>query len=537
MSVQYKKLIVFAVLIQLLCFALIIPVNSQETVPMQVNRAVWGESLNSPIKVYPGDEGVTFIVEMQNLGENHTIKGISGILQLENTPFTDIYGKTNATATGAPTIGDILNPTDQVASLGFFTMTFHLNVKEAAVPATYVLNLLVNYSYNQLFSYTKGVTQTLNIPCTVSSQTSTVSLLATPANLDSGEQVKLSGNLQPAIENANINLAFQDPNGNKFNQTATTKFDGSFNYSYTPKTAGYWTVNASWTGDDQNQGNSASTSFEVYLPISLALSVSNDRIKAGYDNQLNLTLKNDGKVDFSSLNFSYNVPPPLVSSGKAQWLLNSLDAGKNFSVPIVLYTPFAAIGNTYSSSFTVICQDDYGQMQNYQFSVGLVIVGNVELGVYDSVIKPQIATNGSEVEITTTLLNRGTVPAVYVNASIVPNAVLDLTSQSSVYIGDVDENSQAPFTLVANVNKDAQNGTYPVTLRINYRNDQNLDNSFNYTFNLQVTTHTQSDTIKNEVIGYPEIGLVVAIIAVAACLIVLLYRRQVNKSKSIRANR
>ena len=254
MKVQYKKLIVFAVLLQLLCFAFIIPVQSQVTVPMQVNRAVWGESLNSPIKVYPGDEGVSFIVEMQNLGETYTLKGISGILQLENTSFTDIYGNTNATATGAPTIGDLLNPSDQVASLGFFTMTFHLNVKEDAVPASYMLNLLVNYSYNTLFSYTKGVTQTLNVTCAVSSTASTVSLSASPAKLDNGEQVKLSGNLQPAMENANINLAFQDPNGNKFNQTATTKFDGSFNYSYTPKTAGYWTVNASWAGDAQNQG-------------------------------------------------------------------------------------------------------------------------------------------------------------------------------------------------------------------------------------------------------------------------------------------
>jgi hypothetical protein len=74
-------------------------------------------------------------------------------------------------------------------------------------------------------------------------------------------------------------------------------------------------------------------------------------------------------------------------------------------------------------------------------------------------------------------------------------------------------------------------------MRIDYRNDQNLDNSFNYTFNLQVTTNTQSNTIKNDAAGYPEIGLVVALIAVAACLIMLVYRRQVNKSKTIRANR
>jgi hypothetical protein len=61
-------------------------------------------------------------------------------------------------------------------------------------------------------------------------------------------------------------------------------------------------------------------------------------------------------------------------------------------------------------------------MQSFQFTVGLVIVGNVELGVYDSVIKPAIGVKGSRIEITTTLLNRGNVPAIYVNANLLPNA-------------------------------------------------------------------------------------------------------------------
>lgn len=537
MKIQYKKLIIFLSLIEILSFAFIVPVYSQETVPMQVNRAVWGQSLNSPAKVYPGDEGVSLIVEIQNLSPSSSIKGLSGVLSLENTSFTDIYGNPTATATGVPTIVNLLTPSDQVPAMGFFTMTFPLNVKDDALPGTYQLRLAVNYSLTQLLNYTQGLLQSLNVTCTISNAASTIAVSASPAKLNLGEQVKLSGSLQPAIENANINLAFQDPNGNKFNQTITTKLDGSFNYSYVPKNAGFWTVNASWLGDAQNGGNWASTSFEVHLPVSLALTVSSDRLKAGLDNQVNITLTNDGKVAFSSLNLSYTVPAPLVSSGKTQWTLNSLDAGNNFTVPVVLYAPFASIGNTFNSGFTVVCRDDYGQMQSYQFSVGLVIVGNVELGVYDSIVKPEVGVNGSKIEITATLLNRGNVPALYVNATILPNAVLDLTPESSVYVGDVDENSQAPFTLSANVDKDTANGTYPVTLRIDYRNDQNLDNSFNYTFNLQVDTNSQSVAVKNDVIGFPELGLIVAVIVGAACLIIVIYRRQISKSSSTRAYR
>jgi hypothetical protein len=518
----------------LLSSALITPVNSQEAEPMQVNRVVWGQSLNTPIKVYPGNEGVPLIVEIQNLSPSTSIKGISGALSLENTSFTDIYGNPTATATGMPTIVSPLTPSDQVASMGFFTMAFPLNIKDDAIPGNYQLRLMVTYSPVQLLNSTQILLQPLDVTCTISNVPSAITVSATPAKFDLGEQVKLLGILQPAIENANINMAFQDPAGNKFNQTTTTKLDGSFNCSYVPKNAGYWTVNASWSGDAQHSGNWASTSFDVHQEISLALTLSSDRIKAGQDNQVNITLTNDGKVAFSSLNLTYTVPPPLVSTGKTQWTLNSLDAGNNLTVPVVLYAPFASIGNTFTSGFTVICHDDYGQIQSYQFSVGLVIVGNVELGVYGSVVKPEVGVNGSKVEITPTLLNRGNVPALHVNATILPNVVLDLTPESSVYVGDVDENSQAPFTLSAIVAKDAANGTYPVTLRIDYRNDQNIDNSFNYTFNLQVNNNSQSGAVKNDVTGFPEVGLIVVVIVIAACLIIVLYRRRISKNRAYR---
>jgi hypothetical protein len=534
MKTQFKNLIMVVALV-FLSFSLIVPVYSQESVPMQVNRVVWGQSLNAPMKAYPGNEGVSLIVEIQNLSPSNSIKGISGVLSLEDTFFTDIYGNPTATATGTPSVVELLTPSDQVATMGFFTMTFHLNINDDALPGTYQLPLEVTYSPVQFLNNSQRLVQDLIVTCTISKTASAITVSATPDVVNSGEQIKLLGNLQPAIEDANITLAFQDPNGNKFNQTVTTKLDGFFNYSYVPLQAGHWIVNASWVGDTQKDGDWALTSFEVHQPISLALTVFTDRIKAGYDNQVNITLTNDGEVDFSSLDLTYTIPPPLVSSGKTQWTLTSLEAGDTFTVPVVLYAPFASIGSTFNSVFTVVCRDDYGQMQNYQFSVGLVIVGNVELGVYESVVKPTVGVNGTEIEITTTLLNRGNVPAYYVNATILPNPVLGLTTESSVYIGDVDENSQAPFTLSANIGKTTAAGTYPVTLKIDYRNDQNVDKSFNYTFNLPVKVGNQEVTNQTDTLDLPELALIVAVIAIAACLMIVLYRRRISKSSTVRA--
>jgi hypothetical protein len=522
MKIRRNKLIALVILLFLLCTAFPPFVRSQSDIPLTVSRAVWGQNLNSPVNVYPGDSGVSLTVEVQNLSTNHTIKGVSGLLMLNDRPFTDIYGNQNATATGQPTIGEILNPTDEIKPKGFLTMTFSLDVIDNALPGTYMLDLTVAYSADEGTDFVEGKPQSLYVTCTVSPLESTVTVSASPASLEKGEQVKITGNIQPAYENVDLNLAFQDPSGKKFSQLVKTKLDGSFNTSYIPEVEGTWTVNASWLGNQECMGNWGSTTFDVQLPVSLDMSLSNVRLRAGYDNQLNITVNNDGDVALSALEFSFSVPAPLISEGKSQWSLNYLQAGGTFSIPVVVYVPSSSIGNTYNSGLTASCRDDYGQSQTYNFAVGLIIVGNVELSVYSNAVKPQLVSNGSKVEITTT--------------SILPNAILDLTLESSAYIGDVDENSQAPFTVAANVSKDTLTGLYPVTLRIYYRNDQNVDNSFDFIFNLQVLSDSKTETAKND-FNSSEIALVLAIIVAAAVATVFVYKRQVSLQSKKRADK
>jgi hypothetical protein len=537
MKSKAKHLILFAILFEIILLSVfVLPIQCQQMVPISVNRAAWGQNINAPIKVYPGAEGATLTVELQNLSPDQTLKGIIGTLNLTGSPFKDIYGNKNATSIGTPTVGDLLNPSDEVSPRAFFTMTFYLDIRDDATPDTYLLDLLVNYSASTWLIFQEGVSENLIVSCTVSAAQSALTVSASPSTLEGNDQVKIVGALQPAIEDAEVDLVLNSPNGSKYDRTVETKLDGSFNYSFVPRTAGLWTVNASWAGDTQNRGAWGTATFEVRLPIELSLTTSGDRIKAGYDNQLNLTIRNTGKVAFSTLNMSYSLPPPLVLSGKNQWTLTTLGANESYVIPLTVYAPFASIGNTFSSVLTVICRDDYGQFQSYNFPVGLVIVGNVELGVYDSVVKPDVVINGSKIEITTTLLNRGTVPALYVNASILPNPILELNSLSTVYVGDVDENSQAPFTVSANVTEGTKEGIYPVTLRIDYRNDQNIDNTFNYTFNLQVTHQTASEETQTSAVGLYETAIVAAIILVAAIAVIVVYRKTSSrKSKPNRA--
>ena len=201
----------------------------------------------------------------------------------------------------------------------------------------------------------------------------------------------------------------------------------------------------------------------------------------------------------------------------------------------MIYAPDTSIGSTYSGSFTVNYRDDYGESRTDTFPLGLVVVGKVELVLYGESIRPQPARNGSKVEITATLLNKGTVSAMYVNASIVPNSILRLTPGSTTYIGEIEENSQSPFTLDVYIKDDVNNGTYPITMKINYRDDQYVDRSFNSTFYLTVMAvkaeHAVSQGTSGFSVSLSEQAFTLATVIAASVAILFLYRRHLARQK------
>jgi len=160
------------------------------------------------------------------------------------------------------------------------------------------------------------------------------------------------------------------------------------------------------------------------------------------------------------------------------------------------------------------------------------VVGQITLTVYEKIASPQPARSGSKISITATMLNKGNVAAKYVNASIVPNTVLDLTAESTAYVGEVEENSPAPFTLAANVKTNAPNGTYPVTVSITYRDDQYADQSFNATFYVLIEKNHEDQTISDGTSDllkpFFDVSVILLTLVGASAVILFLYRRHLS---------
>lgn len=513
--------------------ASVLPIHGSPSVYLKVSRVVWGEDPDSPIKAYPGDEGAALTVEAQNYS-NKTIKGVEATLTL-SYPFMDIYGNSNATATGEPSdIGDIMNQTGEILPGGFFTLTFSLDIDSNALPSSYSYDMTVSYIVKEGGDWLQGEPKILTINFVVSKIQATITSSVSPQTVKKGESVDVSGSIDPAIENVTVILVYKRPNASTVTRNLKTDVEGTFRESFQPDVEGSWSVNASWSGDARHKEDWTSVSFEVRYSVSLSVKTSNNRLTGGLDNSFNITLQNNGGVLISTIDATLSIPSPLIVHGNNHWTFESLETGNSTLIPVEIYPPPSSIGATYSGSLNLNYRDDYGESHSDDYPIGLAITGRIELIAYDKILNPQPVKPGSKVSITATLLNKGNIAAKYVNASIMPDAVLGLTAESTAYVGEVEENSPAPFTLTANINSNTQNGTYPVTVSITYRDDQYADHSFNATFYvLVVKEYGQpiSDGTEGLLGPLSEAALVLVTLLGASAVILLLYWRHLSSQR------
>ncbi len=524
----------------------VMAITPTPSVEIKVASVAWGTNVNAPIKAYPGDTDVSLTVELQNYSPNETIKGVTALLDLQGSPFTDYQsGNKNATSTGTPVGGDRLNPPDYVSPRNFFTFTFTLDIDSGAAVKTYACNITVNYSVNVTRTmFVTGTPQTVTVNLIVSKPTSTISCSVNPTSVADGETIQVSGAINPVRDNATINLHFTKPDASTFDRTVQTKANSSYRYSYQPTTEGVWSVNASWVGDNKYSGDWASASFEVRAPVSLSVSVPDVILVGDREKTLSINLVNTGEVLLSSIDVTFSLAstastPSLVIRGSSHWIINYLVPDNSTSIPVTVYAPSSALGSTYSASLRLNYRDDYGQSHTDTYNVGLIVKGWIELLIYEKATTPTTVNQGATVTVSATILNRGNAAAMYTNVTLDSNSILDRSTDSTAYIGEIDENSPVPFTLIARVKTDAADGVYPVTVKITYRDDQHVDHTLSFTLNLAVEKTQSSSTEQSTSLLSIISDAKWTIITVAGALlaVLVLYFRRVFAKNGLKQGR
>jgi len=218
-------------------------------------------------------------------------------------------------------------------------------------------------------------------------------------------------------------------------------------------------------------------SFSYAQITHLKVEASTTILKAGFNNNITLIIFNDFETVYelyASLSFpSYlqaNAPTVL---GASYWKFEKVAKGSKIEIPIVVFVPDSAAGNAYTANLALTYKR-LGYISSYTeiHSLGFYAKGWIEIILYDLTVDPNPAYPGSTISFTANILNKGNIPAMFTNISLLKNDLLLFTSESSNYLGQLDPNSPVPFTLEAIVNHGVKEGNYTATIIVSYENGE-----------------------------------------------------------------
>jgi hypothetical protein len=270
-------------------------------------------------------------------------------------------------------------------------------------------------------------------------------------------------------------------------------------------------------------------------------------LDAGYNTTVTVDVINEFEPIYD-VDLSLSFSPPSQSDmmisapsdapvviGTGNFKFEKIEEGKSVRIEPIVFASRDSSGKGYSSYVTISYKRlGYISTQSEAHVVGFYVKGQIAMIVYEFSVEPDPVVAGSEILITASLLNKGTIEASYTNVSLTPNPILIQKLESYSYIGEVDPNSPAPFTLEAAVNEDTKEGKYPVNIRIEYEDEESKVYVINRELEIYIIetikeegTQSTSDLIVNFIkdnLIFLLTGIIIVII-----VIILLLRRRASK--------
>ncbi|MGQ4834253.1 MAG: COG1361 S-layer family protein [Candidatus Asgardarchaeia archaeon] len=479
----------------ILLMGLILPVFSSfvnkadaaVSIDFEIVNVVWGTPQNNPISVSPGDVNVPLTVYVRNLS-NNTLRGVTGILNL-SYPFKDYNTESyTAKATGQPVEqSNVLQPTGDILEMGTFTLTFNLDIDANATKGVYYYNLTINYYVNQSGFFVTGVPRVYQIAIRIHNRAPVI-YSSNPApgtvNLIIGESANFTINKcsDPDNDSLSYEWRFDD----------VTVLENKTSYLYTATKDDLGTHVLEFRVSDGNLTTSQTWTINVLREVKTNFTVNSQYVVIGLENEVSFKVVNtvwNGRVDIS-----FSVPNPLVIKGNSTITYYDVQPNETLNPTFIVFVPTAAYGQTLPTQLVITYSDENGNSYTDTLSIGLIPKGYINMVVYEKLVTPNPAHPGDKISISATILNKGNVGAYFANVSIISNEVLQLTYESTSYIGDIDANSPVPFTLYAIVKQDVNNGTYPITVWFYYEDDMFESHVMNITFYLTVQSVSSNAT-------------------------------------------
>ncbi len=468
-------------------------------VNLEVVDVGWG-SMANPIRAGPGDEAAPLYVALQNRGE-HTVVGVKGELEVE-PPFSSVKGEAVVTAF-TPIIqpgqmAELVFPLDiapdaEVKSYELKLKVSYLILNEVSTPPTYVEAGPVNFTLNVPL-YGKPVLNLRAEPYRLEAG-SLNQVAFTIENKGSGDIQDLNVSLQlPAAVGgrAPIALAGEDSFWHFDRLEAGSEKSFKVGLSVSRDAAGPYTLTFTLTYRDE-WGNPYAENRSLGIHVSpkgpmvtvSSYSLEPEAVKVGETFKLKLSVENFGEREVHQVAVQLVAPQGFSVLTPSTISLGSLNPGESRTVEyLVASSPSAQEGVVYTFEVDISYVDSSGMAGVNRSLLGVPLHGIVELVTFDVAVSPTYP--GGSFNLTFTLLNRGTTTAMYTMVSLVSEPPIE-AAEPPTYVGDLDPNAPLPLTLKGYVSPEASEGTYPVKVKVFYKDEYHQPHTEYLTFQLEVS--------------------------------------------------
>jgi len=263
----------------------------------------------------------------------------------------------------------------------------------------------------------------------------------------------------------------------------------------------------------------------------LSVAISGNVLAASRNTTLSVEIANVGKY-VRELDVALTIPPPLVLFGDNHWIRPSFSRGDVIRADLTIFAPSSAAGSALQGSLVAVYKVIGETIPSTEtHAISFLVRGWIDMKVYEITISPDPALPGSEITVSGNLLNRGVIAAMYANVSLVRTPPLVESSIKPTYVGQVDPNAPAPFSITAVIDPSTAEGNHQVTIVVYYKDDLQMDQAVSIPVKFSVVselpkTQTATPSIVEQLISNQLILLGAAVVIVIIIASVYLRRRR-----------
>lgn len=178
--------------------------------------------------------------------------------------------------------------------------------------------------------------------------------------------------------------------------------------------------------------------------------------------------------------------------GVHSWTFDKVAVGDSVEIPVTIFAPKDTAGNAYSANVALTYKRlGYSSSITESETIGFYVQEEkewIELVFYEVGVDPDPAQPGASITFSANILNKGNIPAMYTNISLLESDELFLQPESYTYLGQIDPNSPTSFDSEATVKPGVNTGIYTAQIRISYEDEDHVPYTITKEISFKITT-------------------------------------------------